>query len=80
VRREPVDPGQVRVVGQLGDPADDADVPIPTVVVHHGQRDARVPPQVLDALAAGVHVDQDPVAVEDVPRGDRDRLPVPWPF
>jgi len=73
---EPVDVGQIGVVHQLDDPALHADVRIPVGLVQHGQRDARVLAQVVQPLAAVLHVHQDPVAVQHVPGGDGDRLAV----
>src|SRR3954447_3207583 len=83
VAREPVDVDEARVVAHLDDAALDADVGVPAGLVQSGQRHPRVLPEVGQAPAALVHVDQDPVParpracrLEEVPGGDGHRLPV----
>src|SRR5512133_1369351 len=67
VPRDPVDALEVDVVRHLDDPALHAHVGVPAGLVEGGQRDPGVAAEVVEALAALVHVDQDPVTVEEVP-------------
>src|SRR5690606_7530326 len=67
VPREAVDVGQVLVVPHLGDAADQGDVGVPVVLGQHGEGDARVAAQVLQADAALVEVEQDAAVLPQVP-------------
>ena len=60
-----LDAGQVRVLGDLGDPALDAHVRVPVVRVQHGQCHPRVASEVLQPHSAGVEVEVDPVTLHE---------------
>ena len=67
---------EVAVVEELDDAALEADVGEPVTRVHGSQADARIGPEPLEALAPGVHVDDDPAVLHEVPRRNRDGRPV----
>ena len=64
------------VVTHLDDPPLHADVGVPVALLEHREGDAWVVAQVVQPLASRVHVDQDAVAVHQVPGRDRDGLAV----
>ncbi len=73
---EPIDVGETVVVTHLHDLPLHADVGVPVPLPEHREGHARVVAEVVESLPSAVHVDQDAVAVHQVPGRDRDRLAV----
>src|SRR5438445_2275440 len=71
--REPVDAGQIGIVLDRDDAAEQRDLRVPAVLAEDCQSDGRVPAHVAEAEAARVHVQEDTPLVPVVPGGGRVR-------
>ena len=69
--REPVDVDEIGIVLEPLDDAEERDVGVPIVLLQDRERDARIAPHVLQALARDVHVQQHEPVLPVVPGGDR---------
>src|SRR5690606_32448492 len=76
VASDPVDVLQGRIVGEVDDPSLEAHVRDPVLRIHRRQAHPRIVPQVFEALTGGVHVDEDPAVLEEMPGRNGHRLTV----